>query len=66
MANLKQMENALRLCIPLLEDECRSLIDGYTILYKKDPHFGELTPEGKAELRPWARALRAVKAALKE
>jgi hypothetical protein len=59
-----EMCEALDAAVVLLEEEVQSLRDGHTVLYEKDPEFGQLDAEGRELIAPWEAALAAARAAL--
>lgn len=58
------LREALTDALLLMEEEFQLLSDNYMILYKKDPDYGKLTPEGEAICAPWRRAIMKAKRAL--
>jgi hypothetical protein len=63
-ATIAGLVSALEEAKKLLEAERDSLVDGYTILYKPDPNYGELSAEGREQVEPFNRCLRKIAAAL--
>lgn len=63
---VEMLKKALTAAKTLLEEEHKSLTEGYTILYTKDPHCGELSAEGKEIIAPFNDALALAHAALQE